>query len=135
MEYLSTLDAGFLEAEGAGPHVSLAVGALAVFAGPAPEFAPFIAGLGERLAEVPRFKQVLRTHPLRTAPRRRLPILPIALQVRTGIAILSYADELVFGITADYDAASDVDELATGIEHAAARLMKRSSKDARLVSK
>ena len=29
-----------------------------------PEFAPFVAGLGERLAEVPRFKQVLRTHPL-----------------------------------------------------------------------
>jgi diacylglycerol O-acyltransferase / wax synthase len=64
MEYLSTLDAGFLEAEDADPHVSLAVGALAVIAGPTPEFAPFIAGLGERLAEIPRFTQVLRTHPL-----------------------------------------------------------------------
>lgn len=63
---------------------------------------------------------------------RLLPILPIALQVRTGIAILSYADELIFGITADYDAASDVDELATGIERAAARLTKQASKDARL---
>ncbi|WP_343574813.1 WS/DGAT domain-containing protein [Mycobacterium sp.] len=53
---------------------------------------------------------------------RLLPILPIALQVRTGVAILSYADDLVFGITADYDAASDVDELAAGIEQAVARL-------------
>jgi len=65
---------------------------------------------------------------------RLLPILPIALQVRAGIAILSYADELVFGITADYDAASDVNELAAGIERAAARLTQRASKDARLVS-
>ena len=65
---------------------------------------------------------------------RLLPILPIALQVRTGIAILSYADDLVFGITADYDAASDVDELATGIERAASRLTKQASNDARLAS-
>jgi diacylglycerol O-acyltransferase / wax synthase len=53
---------------------------------------------------------------------RVLPVPPIALQLRTGIAIVSYADELVFGITADYDAAPDVDELARGIEHAVARL-------------
>jgi len=64
MEYLSTLDAGFLEAEDADQHVSLAVGALAVLDGPIPEFASLVAGLGERLAEVPRFKQVLHRHPL-----------------------------------------------------------------------
>lgn len=52
-----------------------------------------------------------------------LPIPPIALQLRTGIAIVSYADELVFGITADFDAAPDVDELARGIEQAVARLL------------
>lgn len=51
-----------------------------------------------------------------------LPIPPIALQLRTGIAILSYADSLVFGIIADYDAAPDVDELARGIERAVAQL-------------
>jgi diacylglycerol O-acyltransferase / wax synthase len=62
MEYLSALDAAFLEAEDADPHVSLAVGALAVLTGPMPEFDSFTAGLGNRLAEVPRFKQVLRTH-------------------------------------------------------------------------
>jgi diacylglycerol O-acyltransferase / wax synthase len=53
---------------------------------------------------------------------RLLPIPPIALQLRTGVAILSYADDLVFGITADYDAGSDIDELADSIKIAVARL-------------
>ena len=54
---------------------------------------------------------------------RLLPIPPIALHLRTGIAMLSYGDDLVFGITADYDAVPDVDELADGIERAVARLV------------
>jgi diacylglycerol O-acyltransferase len=45
-----------------------------------------------------------------------LPIPPIALHLRTGIAMLSYADRFCFGITADYDSAPDVDALARGIE-------------------
>ncbi len=49
---------------------------------------------------------------------RVLPIPPIAMRLRTGVAILSYADELVFGILGDFDTASDVDELARGIEAA-----------------
>ena len=53
---------------------------------------------------------------------RLLPIPPIALQLRTGIAILSYADDLVFGITADYDTGRDIDELARGIEEGVGRL-------------
>lgn len=53
---------------------------------------------------------------------RLLPIPPLALQLRTGIAIMSYADHLAFGIIGDYDAAPDVDELARGIERAVARL-------------
>jgi diacylglycerol O-acyltransferase len=54
---------------------------------------------------------------------RLLPIPPIALQLRTGVAVMSYADDLVFGITADYDAgAADIDELADGIKIAVARL-------------
>jgi diacylglycerol O-acyltransferase len=55
--------------------------------------------------------------------QRLLPIPPIALHLRTGIAMLSYGDDLVFGITADYDAVPDVDELASGIEAAVARLV------------
>ncbi len=70
-------------------------------------------------------------------PRRRLtmtgrkvlqllPIPPIALRLRTGVAVLSYADDLVFGVTADYDSALDVEELAGGIERAVARLVALS---------
>ena len=54
-----------------------------------------------------------------------LPVPPIALQVRTGIAMLSYADDFVFGITADYDTAPDIDALAAGIEKGMAQLVRR----------
>lgn len=53
-----------------------------------------------------------------------LPIPPIALQLRTGIAMVSYADKFVFGITADYDTAPDIDALAVGIEDGVAQLAK-----------
>lgn len=53
---------------------------------------------------------------------RLLPIPPIAMQLRTGIAVLSYADDLVFGITADYDTGADIDQLAEGITIAVSRL-------------
>jgi diacylglycerol O-acyltransferase len=58
---------------------------------------------------------------------RALPIPPIAVQLRTVIAIVTYAEDLVFGITADYDAAPDVDELARGIERGVARLVEAST--------
>ena len=58
---------------------------------------------------------------------RVLPVPPIALQLRTGIAILSYADDLTFGITADYDTAADVDDLARDIERGAAQLVALSA--------
>jgi diacylglycerol O-acyltransferase / wax synthase len=55
-----------------------------------------------------------------------LPIPPIALQLRTGIAMLSYADDFIFGITADYDSAPDIEALATGIEDGVTRLVAAS---------
>jgi diacylglycerol O-acyltransferase / wax synthase len=55
-----------------------------------------------------------------------LPIPPIALQLRTGIAMLSYADDFVFGITADYDSAPDIEALAAGIEDGVAKLLAAS---------
>jgi diacylglycerol O-acyltransferase len=45
---------------------------------------------------------------------RMYPVPPIALGLRTGIAIVSYADKLVFGITGDYDTAPDIDDIACG---------------------
>src|ERR1700694_5701827 len=61
MEHLTTLDAGFLEAEDSDRHVSLAIGALSVIAGPMPDFDSLVTGLAERILSVPRFRQVLRT--------------------------------------------------------------------------
>ncbi len=57
-----------------------------------------------------------------------MPVPPIAMQLRTGVAMLSYADDLFFGILADFDAVPDVDELARGIEVAVARLVTRSKR-------
>ena len=58
---------------------------------------------------------------------RLLPIPPIGLQLQIVVAILSYADHLVFGVTADYDGAPDVDDLAKGIEQAVTRLAQISA--------
>ena len=57
-----------------------------------------------------------------------MPVPPLAMQLRTGVAMLSYADDLFFGILADFDAVPDVDELARGIEVAVARLVNRSKR-------
>lgn len=51
------------------------------------------------------------------------PVPPLALDLRTGVAMLSYGDDLYFGILADYDVVADVDKLARGIETAVARLV------------
>lgn len=53
---------------------------------------------------------------------RLLPIPPIAVQLRTGVAMLSYAETLAFGLMADFDAAADIDELAAGISREVALL-------------
>ncbi|MEB3032071.1 wax ester/triacylglycerol synthase family O-acyltransferase [[Mycobacterium] nativiensis] len=55
-----------------------------------------------------------------------LPIPPIGIQLRTAAAVLSYADQLFFGILADFEAVPDADELARGAEAAVARLLERS---------
>ncbi|EUA10593.1 putative diacylglycerol O-acyltransferase tgs1 domain protein [Mycobacterium kansasii 732] len=55
-----------------------------------------------------------------------LPIPPIALQLRTGVAMVSYADNFVFGIMADYDTAPDIEALAAGIEDGVTRLLEIS---------
>ncbi|MET8871452.1 wax ester/triacylglycerol synthase family O-acyltransferase [Nocardia sp. NPDC004604] len=70
-------------------------------------------------------------------PRRRLslqgheileilPCIPIAMRLRTTIAILSYTDQLTFGITGDYDTTPDIDLIAEGIEHGIAELLERA---------
>jgi len=56
------------------------------------------------------------------------PVPPLAMDLRTGVAMLSYAGELFFGILTDYDVVTDVDQLARGIEAAVARLVKISKR-------
>lgn len=65
-------------------------------------------------------------HPLRLMDHRVLsvfPVPPIAMQLRTGVAMLSYAEDLFFGVLADYEAMADIDALARGIELAVAHLV------------
>lgn len=68
MDHLTALDAGFLEAEDSDRHVSLAIGGVSVIEGPMPDFAALTAGIADRVATVPRFRQVLRTHQLDLSP-------------------------------------------------------------------
>lgn len=53
-----------------------------------------------------------------------IPYVPIATTLRTGISILSYCDNVTFGITADYGSTPDIGLLARGIEDGVAELLK-----------
>lgn len=71
--------------------------------------------------------------PLRVLGRRIveiLPYVPIAIRIRTGIAVLSYTDRVAIGITADRDSTSDVDVLAEALREAIAELLSASRHDA-----
>jgi diacylglycerol O-acyltransferase / wax synthase len=66
-------------------------------------------------------------HPLYLAGRRLLevfPFVPLASNVRVGVAIYSYDGGLNFGVTGDYDTAPDVGVLAGGIERALSELVE-----------
>lgn len=63
---------------------------------------------------------------LYAAGRRMLtayPYVPLAGSVRIGIAIFSYAGEITFGITGDWETTEDIDVLARGIEAGIAQLL------------
>jgi len=63
MEYLSPLDASFLDLEDEDPHASLAIASIAVLDGPAPDQAEFAAAIRGRLPLVPRYRQKVRRVP------------------------------------------------------------------------
>ncbi len=65
MDRLNPLDAAFIDAEDADPHTSMAIASIAVFEGPAPTQEEILAHLAGRLPLVPRYRQKLRTVPLR----------------------------------------------------------------------
>jgi diacylglycerol O-acyltransferase / wax synthase len=55
--------------------------------------------------------------------RAAYPFVPIGDGIRTGVAIFSYAGQLTFGVTADYDTVPDVEVLTDGIERGFAELV------------
>jgi len=58
---------------------------------------------------------------------RVFPYVPLAGQVRIGVAIFSYDGEVNFGITGDEDTTADLDVLARGIEDGVRELVKTAS--------
>ncbi|MEV4238821.1 wax ester/triacylglycerol synthase family O-acyltransferase [Nocardia sp. NPDC050408] len=56
-----------------------------------------------------------------------LPCIPIAMRLRTAIAILSYGDNLAFGITGDYDTTPDIEVIADGIREGIAELLAHAT--------
>ncbi|MGA2014574.1 MAG: WS/DGAT domain-containing protein, partial [Solirubrobacteraceae bacterium] len=52
------------------------------------------------------------------------PFVPLGPSVRIGIAIMSYAGALNYGVTGDYDTATDIDVLCRGIERGIAELTR-----------
>jgi WS/DGAT/MGAT family acyltransferase len=116
---ISTQMAGLKESKQA-----VAGEALTALSGFAP---PALLALGTRLAfRTPqRTVNTVTTNvpgpqlPLYGAGRRMLqayPYVPLAGQLRVGVAIFSYDGQVNFGITGDYDSAADIDVLGRGIQ-------------------
>jgi WS/DGAT/MGAT family acyltransferase len=65
--------------------------------------------------------------PMYAAGRRMLhayPYVPLVGSVRIGVAIFSYAGQLNYGVTGDYDSTADLDVLCHGIEEGMEELLK-----------
>jgi len=60
VDRLTPLAATFLEAEDVDETASLAIGSLAIFEGPAPDFDEFVASIEGRLPLIPRYRQKVR---------------------------------------------------------------------------
>jgi diacylglycerol O-acyltransferase / wax synthase len=114
---------------------ALAGSALTQLSGLAP---PPLLALGARaLTRLPQHRlQTITTNipgpqqPQYLCGRRMLeifPYVPLALDVRIGVAICSYDGTLGFGITGDGKHATDIPTLADGIEHELAYLLHRTT--------
>jgi diacylglycerol O-acyltransferase len=99
---------------------------------------PMLLALGMRLATrvAQRNVNTVTTNvpgpqmPLYVAGSRMLkayPYVPLAGQIRIGIAIFSYDGQVNFGVTGDHDTTEDLDVLCTGIEAGMDRLLASCS--------
>ena len=97
---------------------------------------PMLLALGMRLATrvAQRNVNTVTTNvpgpqfPLYVCGRRMLkayPYVPLASQVRIGVAIFSYDGQVTFGVTGDRDTTPDLDVLCRGIERGMAELLAR----------
>ena len=95
---------------------------------------PMLLALGMRLATrvAQRNVNTVTTNvpgpqlPLYVAGRRMItayPYVPLAGQVRIGVAIFSYDGNVTFGVTGDWDTTEDLDVLCAGIEHGMEELL------------
>jgi diacylglycerol O-acyltransferase / wax synthase len=96
---------------------------------------PMLLALGTRLASRAGQRNIntVTTNvpgpqtPLYVLGRRMVkafPYVPLAGQIRIGVAIFSYDGQVNFGVTGDYDGAPDIEVLCTGIEDGMAELVK-----------
>jgi WS/DGAT/MGAT family acyltransferase len=117
---------------------ALAAEAMTSLSGFAP---PVLLALGTRLASrvAQRNVNTVTTNvpgpqlPLYMAGSRMIkayPYVPLAGQVRIGIAIFSYDGQVNFGITGDYDTTADIDVLAGAIEEGMTELLKTEAPQA-----
>src|SRR5215216_6888705 len=92
---------------------------------------PTVMDQASRLAARQRFFNVVVTNvpgpqfPLYLAGRRMLdtfPMVPLARNQGLGIALLSYAGKINFGLVGDYDAVWDLDDLAAHVRDSLAEL-------------
>ncbi len=113
---------------------AVAAEALTSLSGFAP---PLLLALGTRIfSRLPqRMVQTVTTNvpgpqrPLYACGRRMLvayPFVPLAGWVRIGVAIFSYAGQVNFGVTGDYDTCGDLPLLCHGIEEGVEELLKAS---------
>lgn len=114
---------------------AVAAEALTSLSGFAP---PLLAALGGRLfARAQQHSiQTVTTNvpgpqqPMYAAGRKMLaayPYVPLAGTVRIGVAIFSYAGQVNFGITGDWETAPDIGVLAQGIEEGVSELLDATS--------
>ncbi|MFG1933683.1 WS/DGAT domain-containing protein [Mycobacterium sp. NPDC048908] len=71
-----------------------------------------------------------RCDPLQVMGRRVVSVIPtpgLATGSRTGVSVLSYADDVYRGILTDFEAVPDVDTLTRGVEAAVRRLIATAS--------
>jgi len=117
------------------PEAGEALVALADVATP-----PLLLSLGERLAtRVPQSAvNTVTTNvpgprvPLYACGRRMVeafPYVPLGAHLTIGVAIFSYSGACTFGITGDFDLASDIDVLAHGIETSLEDLLARTPRE------